>query len=141
MVAMLRQDPANDLVPQPTLADVPELVRQMQSAGLPVVVEVTGQRRELAQGIELSAYRIVQEALTNAFKHTQGAQATVRIHYGPDELELVVRDDGRPATTDADSGGHGLVGMRERVAMYGGSIEAGPDQPVGYAVRVRLPVH
>lgn len=140
MVAMLRQDPAHDLMPQPALADVPELVRQMQSAGLPVTLQVSGEPRELARGIELSAYRIVQEALTNALKHTQGACASVEIRYGLDQLELEVRDDGQGAIAPVHGGGHGLVGMRERVAMYGGSIEAGPDQPAGFAVRVRLPV-
>jgi signal transduction histidine kinase len=140
MVAMLRQDPAQGLVPQPTLADVPELVAQMRAAGLPVTMQVTGEPRELAQGIELSAYRIVQEALTNALKHASGAHATVEVNYEPDQLELVVSDDGGGSTAAVDSGGHGLVGMRERVAMYGGSIEAGPDVHAGFAVRVRLPV-
>jgi signal transduction histidine kinase len=140
MVSMLRQDPGQELAPQPTLADVPELVAQMRAAGLPVAVQVSGEPRELAQGIELSAYRIVQEALTNALKHASGAHATVEIRYEPDQLELVVRDDGRATTAAVDGGGHGLVGMRERVAMYGGSIEAGPGLDAGYAVRVRLPV-
>ena len=140
MVSMLRQDPAHELVPQPTLADVPELVAQMRASGLPVSVQVTGAPRELAQGIELSAYRIVQEALTNALKHASGARTTVEIRYGHDELELLVRDDGRGSREAVEGGGHGLVGMRERVAMYGGSIEAGRDVKAGFAVRVRLPV-
>jgi signal transduction histidine kinase len=141
MVAMLRQDPADDLVPQPTLGNVPELVRQMQAAGLPVTLVVAGEPTTLAEGIELSAYRIVQEALTNALKHAQGARAAVEIRYGADQLELVVRDDGRRGNASpVDGGGHGLAGMRERVAMYGGSIEAGPQQPAGFAVRVLLPV-
>lgn len=140
MVAMLRQDPAHDLSPQPTLADVPELVQQMQDAGMPVTLQVTGERRELGQGIELSSYRIVQEALTNTLKHTTGARATVEIHYGLDDLGLVVRDDGQGSASPVDSGGHGLVGMRERVSMYGGTIQAGPHQPGGFAVRVRLPL-
>jgi signal transduction histidine kinase len=141
MVAMLRQDPADDLVPQPTLGNVPELVRQMQAAGLPVTLVVAGEPTTLAEGIELSAYRIVQEALTNALKHAQGARAAVEIRYGADQLELVVRDDGRRGNASpVDGGGHGLVGIRERVAMYGGSIEAGPQQPAGFAVRVLLPV-
>ena len=140
MVAMLRQDPAQDLSPQPTLGDVPELVRQMQSAGLPVTLQVVGEPRALGEGLELSAYRIVQEALTNALKHSQGGTATVDVRYGRDELELVVRDDGHDAGAEVEGGGHGLVGMRERVAMYGGIIETGPDTSSGFTVRVRLPV-
>jgi signal transduction histidine kinase len=112
----------------------------MQDAGLPVTLQVDGQRRELAEGIELSAYRIVQEALTNALKHAPGAQVIVHVGYGHDQLELAVRDDGHGAPSTVAGGGHGLVGMRERVAMYGGSIEAGPEQRGGFAVRVRLPV-
>jgi signal transduction histidine kinase len=140
MVSMLRQDAEHDLTPQPTLADVPELVQRMQDAGLPVTLQVTGEHRELPEGIELSAYRIVQEALTNSLKHAPGSQVTVHVRYGRDQLELAVRDDGHGTADAADGGGHGLVGMRERVAMYGGSIEAGPEQPGGFAVRVRLPV-
>jgi signal transduction histidine kinase len=140
MVGMLRGDAADDLAPQPTLDDVPQLVERMQEAGLPVSLTVSGAPRSLAQGIELSAYRVVQEALTNAFKHAHGARATVQIDYGLDDLRLVVRDDGQGPASRFDRGGHGLVGMRERVAMYGGSIEAGPDQHSGFAVRVRLPV-
>ena len=139
MVAMLRQDPSQDLVPQPTLGDVAELVRQIHEAGLPVRLLVSGEPRDLPEGIELSAYRIVQEALTNALKHAPGAQATVEVHYRPDELELVVRDDGRGGSIPVAGGGHGLVGMRERVTMYGGTMEAGPQQPVGFAIQVRLP--
>jgi signal transduction histidine kinase len=140
MVAMLRQDPAADLVPQPSLSDVPELVRQMQAAGLPVTLHVRGEPVELPEGIELSAYRIVQEALTNALKHAQGARADVEVSYDTEALELLVSDDGHGGVTPVGGGGHGLVGMRERVAMYGGSIEAGPRRPTGFAVRVRLPV-
>jgi signal transduction histidine kinase len=140
MVSILRQDPARDLAPQPTLADVPELVRQMQAAGLPVSLEVLGDRPSLSAGVELSAYRIVQEALTNALKHARGASASVVIRHQPDMLDLIVRDDGRGEATGLDRGGHGLVGMRERVAMYGGTFEAGHERPVGFAVRVRLPV-
>ena len=140
MVSMLRQDPARDLVPQPTLADVPELVRQMQAAGLAVTLQVLGDRPALPEGVELSAYRIVQEALTNALKHARGASASVVIRHDPETLELIVRDDGRGESTTLDRGGHGLVGMRERVAMYGGTLEAGPERPIGFTVRVRLPV-
>lgn len=140
MVAMLRQDPADELVPQPSLADVPELVTQMRAAGLPVELRLAGEPRALPVGIELSAYRIVQEALTNSLKHAPGAQALVEVRYGPDELEIVVRDDGSAPTEEVEGGGHGLVGMRERVSMFGGRFEAGRQQAGGYAVRVLLPV-
>jgi signal transduction histidine kinase len=140
MVSMLRQDAERDLAPQPRLADVPDLVRQMQAAGLAVSLEVTGEPAPLPEGIELSAYRIVQEALTNALKHAHGAHASVYIRHDHETLDLVVRDDGMGERTTLDRGGHGLVGMRERVAMYGGTFEAGPERPVGFAVRVRLPV-
>jgi signal transduction histidine kinase len=139
MVAMLRQDPGVDLVPQPQLADVPVLVEQLQAAGMPVRLSVTGQVRELPVGIELSSYRIVQEALTNALKHAGNASAAVTLAYGDDTLEIVVTDDG-PGPLPGESGGHGLVGMRERVTMYGGQLQAGRGQDGGFAVRVQLPV-
>jgi len=140
MVSMLRQGPEEDLAPQPTLSDVPELVRQIQAAGLPVTLQMTGERPAMPAAIELSAYRIVQEALTNALKHARGARASVEINFGAEQVEITVRDDGRGQDTAVVSGGHGLVGMRERVAMYGGTLEARPQTPVGFAVRVRLPV-
>ena len=139
MVAMLRQEPGEELVPQPQLADVPVLVEQLRAAGLPVELTVTGQVRELPVGIELSSYRIVQEALTNALKHAGDASAAVALDYGDDTLEIVVSDNGRgPASEGSD--GHGLVGMRERVTMYGGQLQAGRAHGGGFAVRVRLPV-
>jgi signal transduction histidine kinase len=141
MVSMLRADPADDLTPQPTLQDVSELVDQMSAAGLPVELNLSGEPRQLPEGIGLSAYRIVQEALTNALKHSGGARVVVDVHYGPDLLELQVRDEGRhQGPPQVDGGGHGLVGMRERVALYGGRLEAGRQEGGGYAVRVLLPV-
>jgi signal transduction histidine kinase len=141
MVSMLRADPAEDLTPQPTLQDVSELVDQMSAAGLPVELNLSGEPRELPEGIGLSAYRIVQEALTNALKHSGGARVVVDVHYGPDLLELQVRDEGRQhGPPQVDGGGQGLVGMRERVALYGGRLEAGRQEGGGYAVRVLLPV-
>ena len=91
-------------------------------------------------GLELSAYRIVQEALTNALKHAGDARASVRIAYGVDSLELEIVDDGRGKSTAVASGGHGLVGMRERVALYGGRFEADRRATGGFAVRVLLPI-
>ena len=91
-------------------------------------------------GIELSAYRIVQEALTNSLKHAGDARATVQVRYGPDSLELEIADDGPGGSQRASGGGHGLVGMRERVALYGGRFDANRGPGGGFAVRVVLPI-
>jgi signal transduction histidine kinase len=140
LVGMLRSDAADPLEPQPGLADLPTLVAQVADAGLPVDLRVEGEQRELPVGIELSAYRIVQEALTNALKHAGDASATVCIRYGRDSLELEISDDGGPAREPVVSGGHGLVGMRERVALYGGSLHAARRATGGFTVRVLLPI-
>ena len=140
LVGMLRSDNGDPLAPQPRLDDLPTLVSQVREAGLPVELEVEGEPRELPVGIELSAYRIVQEALTNALKHAGDAHASVRVRYGADSLELEIVDDGAGAPTAVASGGHGLVGMRERVALYGGKLDAGRRPSGGFAVRVLLPI-
>jgi signal transduction histidine kinase len=141
LVGMLRSDEGEPLAPQPGLDDLPTLVAQVSDAGLPVELHVDGERRDLPVGIELSAYRIVQEALTNALKHAGEAHASVLIRYGTDSLELQIVDDGTGDTQALVSrGGHGLVGMRERVALYGGRLDAGRRQNGGFSVRVLLPV-
>jgi signal transduction histidine kinase len=140
LVGMLRSDTADELAPQPGLDDLPTLVAQVREAGLPVELQVEGERRELPVGIELSAFRIVQEALTNALKHAGEATATVRVAYGADSLELEIVDSGGGAPAAATGGGHGLVGMRERVALYGGRIDAGRRPSGGFGVRVLLPI-
>jgi signal transduction histidine kinase len=140
LVGMLRSDAADPLAPQPGLDDLPTLVAQVRDAGLPVELEVDGERRELPVGIELSAYRIVQEALTNALKHAGHARARVYVRYGEDSLELEIVDDGTGAEAPVSSGGHGLVGMRERVALYGGRLDAGRRPSGGFSVRVLLPI-
>ena len=139
LVGMLRSDATDPLTPQPGLDDLPTLVAQVREAGLPVQLEVEGERRELPVGIELSAYRIVQEALTNALKHAGKAKASVHVRYGVDSLELEIVDDGAGAPAPVSSGGHGLVGIRERVALYGGRLDAGRRPSGGFAVRVLLP--
>ena len=142
MVEMLRRDDADELAPQPRLGEVPLLVDQLRSAGMDVAMTVDGTPRDLPEGIELSAYRIVQEALTNALKHAGGAGTRVRIGYGTDSLELEILDVGGTGRGAAElSGGHGLVGMKERVSMYGGTFEAGRVPGGGFGVRVLLPVH
>ena len=128
--------------PLPRLERLGELIEEVRAAGLPVELSLDGERRRLDAGIELSAYRIVQEALTNALKHARGARARVRLAYEPRAIEIEVTDQGGSGDRDlgeAGGGGRGLIGMRERVALYGGEFEAGPT-PTGFRVRARLPV-
>jgi signal transduction histidine kinase len=140
LVGMLRSGEADALAPQPSLADLPRLVAQVREAGLSVELTVEGDQRELPVGIELSAYRIVQEALTNALKHAGDARASVRVGYSSDQLELEIADDGAGALAPVAGGGHGLAGMRERVALYGGRLDAGRRAERGFTVRVVLPI-
>jgi signal transduction histidine kinase len=150
------------LAPQPSLANLDSLVAAAREAGLPVEVSVEGEPRPLPAGVDLSAYRIVQEALTNSLKHAGPARARVRVCYGREALEVQVTDDGRgeppvagesglvavtlgrggvlevPGRSNGD--GHGLIGMRERVALFGGTLEAGADPGGGYRVAARLPL-
>ncbi len=130
---------ASPLDPAPTLARLDELVEQVREAGLPVTLTVHGSRGDVPAGVDLSAYRIVQESLTNALKHAgQGARVDLSLTYRPDELEIVVADDG-PAASSLPGTGRGLIGMRERVGLYGGSLEAGRRQEGGFVVRVLMP--
>ena len=138
LLGMLRTADEQPLAPQPRLEDVPLLIAQVREAGLPVELSIDGERRQLPDGIELSGYRIVQEALTNAIKHAGDAHARVSIRYGRDSLEIEVADDGAGGT-GATPIGHGLVGMRERVALYGGRLDASPAPGGGFVVRVTLP--
>ena len=128
--------------PMPRLERLGELVEEVRAAGLPVELSLDGARRPLDAGVELSAYRIVQEALTNALKHARGGRARVRLAYEPRALEIEVTDQGGAGERDlgpAGSGGRGVIGMRERVALYGGEFEAGPT-PTGFRVHARLPI-
>lgn len=126
------------LSPQPGLRDLAALAEQVRGAGLPVDVSVEGDPIELPPGLDLAAYRILQEALTNCLKHAGSATARVVVRYGEDGIDLEVTDSGQPS--DTHSGGHGLIGMRERVALYGGSIDMGPGGSGGFVVRARLPL-
>ncbi len=128
--------------PMPRLERLGELIEEVRTAGLPVELSMHGVRRPLDAGVELSAYRIVQEALTNALKHARGARARVRLAYEPRAIEIEVTDQGGSGRRDLDkaaSGGRGLIGMRERVTLYGGDFEAGPT-PTGFRVHARLPI-
>jgi signal transduction histidine kinase len=127
--------------PTSTLARLEELVSQAAAAGLDVRAETDGAVRPLPFGVDVAAYRIVQEALTNVSRHARGASATVRVSYGDDDLTVQVDDDGRGVRTDGAAGtGKGIVGMRERVGALGGELQAGPRPSGGFRVRARLPL-
>jgi signal transduction histidine kinase len=141
LVGVLRRpEEAPALAPQPSLQHLDRLVEQAREAGLPVEVQIEGNPTELPAGVDLTAYRLVQEGLTNAMKHAQATRAEVIVRYVGDAVELVVSDNGRGSGSSADGGGHGLVGMRERVAVYGGELEAGARPGGGYALHARLPL-
>jgi signal transduction histidine kinase len=139
LLGVLREDgDGGDLLPQPGLAQLGELVDHARGAGVDVTLAVDGEPRPLAPGLDLSAYRIVQEGLTNVRKHAAGAPARVRVTWAPRELALEVLDDGPGGTPNGS--GHGLVGMRERVRLHGGELHAGPAADGGFAVHARLPI-
>ncbi len=139
----VHKEDGEELGASPGLANIDRLASRAHRAGLPVEVRVEGERLELSPGADMAAYRLVQEALTNSLKHAHGSRATVTVRYEPQEVVVEVVDDGAgPASrrNGWDSGGHGLVGMRERVALYGGELEVGSQPGGGFAVRARLPV-
>jgi len=140
MVGVLRRpDEAPALAPQPSLEHIEKLVAHTRETGLPVDLRIEGTPAELPAGIDTTAYRIVQEALTNAVKHANASRAEVVVRYENGRVELTVRDDGRGGG-DGGGSGHGLVGMRERVSVYGGELEAGPLAGGGFRLRATLPV-
>jgi len=132
----------DDTRPAPGLDRVDELAAPLRAGGLQVVVRREGPAASLPAGVDLSAYRIVQEALTNTLRHAQATRAEVTLTYGTDAVEVEVRDDGRGADAEGpwSGGGNGLVGMRERTALLGGTLEAGPLPGRGYRVHARLPL-
>ena len=130
----------DQFAPQPTLAGLDALLGRARDAGLPVELTVEGEPRELPAGAELAAYRVVQEALTNAIKHAGRAPTAVAISWSPEALEIEVADTGGGAPPVLDGSGHGLVGMRERVRVYGGSLTAEPSPGGGFVVRARIPL-
>jgi signal transduction histidine kinase len=138
LVGMLREQAEPDLAPQPGLGQLDALIERVGDAGLPVDLTIEGVPRPLSPGLDLAAYRIVQEGLTNALKHAGPATAHVLVRYGANDMELEVADDGRGGRA-TNGGGHGLAGMRERVAVYGGVLESGPREGSGFLVRARLP--
>jgi signal transduction histidine kinase len=140
MLGIMRQADEGDLLtPQPGLGRLDELADSMRAAGLPVELCTEGEPFELPSGLDLSAFRIIQEALTNTLKHAGPARASVTLTYRPDSLELEVLDDGA-GSANGDGAGHGLLGMRERVALFGGRLDAGARANGGYRVRAHLPL-
>jgi signal transduction histidine kinase len=137
--AMRTEGDEAELAPQPGLDGLDSLLEQIGRAGLPVELHVDGQPFPLPRGVELSAYRIVQEGLTNALKHARATDAGVTVRYSPDELEIEIRDNGQGSATN-DGLGHGLVGVRERVKIYGGEMTAGTATGGGFVLSTRLPL-
>src|SRR5437763_16467151 len=141
MVGVLRQaEEGTDREPPPGLGQVERLAEKFRAAGLPVNLTVTGEARPLAPGLDLTAYRLVQEGLTNTLRHAASPRAAeVSIDYREGALELVVRDDGEPVTSSTEAG-HGLLGLKERVAVYGGRLVARARTEGGFELRATLPV-
>src|SRR5207302_6302155 len=137
VLGVLRQmDESAPRSPAPGLGRLDEVVSRATSAGLPVVVEVEGAADGLPAGVDRAAYRIVQEALTNVTRHAGPARATVRISYGDGDLVVQIDDDGLGVSTNgAPPGGNGIVGMRERAATFGGTVQVGPRPGGGFRVR------
>jgi signal transduction histidine kinase len=144
LVGVLPADAGGPLAPQPHLADVEQLAAQSRAAGLEVHLRVEGTPQPLPEALDLSAYRIVQEALTNTLKHAGAARVDVTVRYGQDSVELLVEDDGRAAdAAEAEplpGAGRGLVGMRERVALFHGRLELGRAPAGGFRVHAVLPL-
>jgi signal transduction histidine kinase len=143
LVGVLREaDERPELAPQPTVGEIEALAERARAAGLEVELTVEGERRDLPPGVDLSAYRVVQEALTNTIKHANASSASVAVRYGEGELFVAVTDDGTGSGSEVHvpSGGHGLAGMRERVFLYGGELEAGERDGGGFEVRARFPL-
>jgi signal transduction histidine kinase len=142
LLGVLRQEaePRGSLAPAPGLAEVEALAAEVARAGVRVEVRIEGSPAALPAGLDLSAYRIVQEALTNVVRHAGPATARVAVRYAPDRVAVEVVDDGRGGDPGRDHGGHGIAGMRERAALYGGTLEAGPGPGGGFRVAASLPL-
>jgi signal transduction histidine kinase len=137
--AMRRDGDGLELAPQPGLDGLDSLFDEVSRAGLPVRLHIDGDPYPLPRAIDLSAYRIVQEGLTNALKHAHATTADVTVHYGRDDVQIEVRDDG-PGGSSSDGLGHGLVGIGERVKIYGGEMTAGASDEGGFVLSTRLPL-
>jgi signal transduction histidine kinase len=136
-----QEEADTDLAPQPGLDGLDALVQRMRASGVEVELVVRGPRLPLPSGIELTVYRLVQEALTNTVKHAAGASVHVLVEYARDHVRVEVTDTGgRPGATAGTGTGRGLIGLRERLSVYGGTLQAGPRLTGGYRVRARIPV-
>ncbi|WP_308164521.1 sensor histidine kinase [Nonomuraea sediminis] len=141
IVGVLRTDSPAELGPQPGMLDLPRLVEQMREAGLPTRLEIEGEPSPIPAGVDLAAYRLIQEGLTNSLRHAgPGAKAVVTVRHAVRELDVRVEDDGPGTATLSGRQGHGLVGIRERVALYGGVLSIGPRSGGGFEVRARFPL-
>jgi signal transduction histidine kinase len=142
LLTVLRADDSPDasVSPTPGVEDLASLASEVTETGLPVELRVEGDTRSVSPGVGLSAYRIAQEALTNVIRHSGAARASVVVQYSDHDLVVEVRDDGRGSTAGPPSPGHGIIGMRERAAVHGGDLAAGPGPDGGFVVRVRLPL-
>jgi signal transduction histidine kinase len=147
MIGVLDSHAESDetLAPQPGVAALPQLAARVSAAGVAIDLEVQGSGTNVPVGLDLSAYRIVQEALTNTLKHAHATTAAVRIRYRPDAVEVEIMDNGHPAAVATQSpasggNGRGLIGMQERAAIFGGSLECGPQSTGGWGVRAYLPI-
>lgn len=142
LVSVLRRgSSAHELAPQPGLNQLETLIKPLREAGIEVTLKISGERRELPAALDLSAFRIIQEALTNVLKHAHASRADVSIDYATDALTVSVADNGSGAPAAvAASTGHGLIGMRERADLFGGELTAGSSASGGFAVTARLPI-
>jgi signal transduction histidine kinase len=143
LVGVLRRGPAApELAPQPGLAQVDSLIKPVRDAGVDVTLKITGERRDLPAALDLSAYRIVQEALTNVLKHANATRVEVTVDYAADAITLTISDNGAGSSTARAGGstGHGLIGMRERADLFDGELTTGSSPLGGFTVRARLPV-
>jgi len=137
LVGLLNEEKSASYTPQPGLQALDTLIESVRAAGLPVDLEVEGAQRELPPGVDLAAYRVVQEALTNTLKHAGPARAWVQICWSAEELRIEVANTGRNSVTGT---GYGHAGMRERIRLYGGRVESGPRPEGGYVVRAYVPI-
>jgi signal transduction histidine kinase len=141
MLTVLRDhSEVGELAPQPSLRQLDVLLAQMQATGMPVRLAIEGSVDDLPKGVDLSAYRIIQEALTNSLKHSSHSKVDVLVRRIDNAIEVEVQDDGPALNGDAPGVGHGLIGMRERTALYGGVFEAGPRNDGGFDVKATLPI-
>jgi signal transduction histidine kinase len=155
ILGLLREDDQEEpgLAPAPTLNGLPALVEEARAAGVPAELHVSGTRPAISPALELSLYRVIQEALTNTVKHAAGARTTIGLTYGPADVRIEVANDAPPGGGPSAGGpslsstapplvspGHGILGMRERVSAFGGTLNAGPAGGGGFLVRVRVPL-